>query len=69
VTNDPGANIPALDPSGRLRSVWLDDLRLLGEAVNALRVAADGLTVAHSRFACVARGLGAATGDTLTSAR
>lgn len=69
MTTDPGANIPASDPSGRARSVSLDDLRSLGEAVNALRVAADGLSVAHSRFATIARGLGTATADTLTSAR
>lgn len=69
MTYDPDANIPALDASGRARSVILEDLRLLGEAVNALRVAADDLGLAHSRFANGSRGLGAATGDTLTSAR
>jgi uncharacterized protein YukE len=52
------------DPGGeRARTVSLDSLRLLGEAVNALRVAADALGSADARFAGAAHGLGRHTGD------
>jgi hypothetical protein len=43
--------------------VRLDDLRLLGEAVNALRVGADALAGASAHFAGAAHGLGQQAGD------
>jgi hypothetical protein len=43
--------------------VRLDDLRLLGEAVNALRVGADALAGASAHFAGAAHGLRQQAGD------
>ncbi|MCU1287581.1 MAG: hypothetical protein JWO13_3931 [Acidobacteriales bacterium] len=62
-TDDPGRDISFQDASGRPRTVRLDDLRLLGEAVNALRVGADALAGAGAHFAGAAQGLGQQTGD------
>jgi hypothetical protein len=62
-TDDPGRDISFHDASGRPRTVRLEDLRLLGEAVNALRVGADALGAAGAHFAGAAHGLGQQTGD------
>ncbi len=64
MTDDPGAGIPVFDEAGGARTVSLDSLRLLGEAVNALRVGADALAGANSRFAGAAAGVGQEMGDT-----
>jgi hypothetical protein len=62
-TDDPGRDISSYDASGRARTVSLDGLRLLGEAVNALRVAADALANADAYFTAAAQGLGRDMGD------
>jgi hypothetical protein len=62
-TDDPGRDISFQDASGRPRTVRLDDLRLLGEAVNALRVGADALAGASAHFAGAAHGLRQQAGD------
>jgi hypothetical protein len=57
-TEDPGGDILFHGASVRL-----EDLRLFGEAVNALRVGADALAGAAAHFAGAARDLGEQTGD------
>ncbi len=63
MAGDPGQSSTTGGESGDTRTVRLDSLRLLGEAVNALRVAADALGGADARFAGAARGVGGETGD------
>ncbi len=63
VADDPGRSSSSPDASRDARTVSLDSLRLLGEAVNALRVAADALGGADARFAGAARGVGGDLGD------